>query len=132
MEILRFLASNEWRLEALRMATERCDWFMSLDGEVGTLEVGKLADLIVLNRDSRSCSLTGSSRGWTTRRTSWGGGHRRGVAPRKHPGSRAPHNVSASQRATSGRALYQTLLQTCTPSSKTTVVVGPCASRSTR
>jgi predicted amidohydrolase YtcJ len=51
MEILRFLASNEWRLEALRMATERCDWFMSLDGKVGTLEVGKLADLIVLNRD---------------------------------------------------------------------------------
>lgn len=39
------------RLEALRMATERCDWFMSLDGRVGTLEVGKLADLIVLNRD---------------------------------------------------------------------------------
>jgi predicted amidohydrolase YtcJ len=39
------------RLEAVRMATERCDWFMSLDGKVGTLEVGKLADLIVLDRD---------------------------------------------------------------------------------
>jgi predicted amidohydrolase YtcJ len=39
------------RLEALRMATERCDWFISLDDKVGTLEVGKLADLIVLNRD---------------------------------------------------------------------------------
>ena len=42
-----------------------------------------------------------------------------------------PQRFSASQRATSGRALYQTLLQTCTPSSNTTVVVGPAASRST-
>jgi len=39
------------RLEALRLATERCDWFMSLDGKAGTLEAGKLADLIVLDRD---------------------------------------------------------------------------------
>jgi predicted amidohydrolase YtcJ len=39
------------RLEALRIATEKCGWFISLDGQVGTLEVGKLADLIVLSND---------------------------------------------------------------------------------
>jgi predicted amidohydrolase YtcJ len=39
------------RLEALRFATEKCDWFMDLDGKVGTLEPGKYADLVVLDRD---------------------------------------------------------------------------------
>jgi predicted amidohydrolase YtcJ len=33
------------------MATKRCDWFMSLDGRVGSLAVGRLADLIVLSDD---------------------------------------------------------------------------------
>jgi hypothetical protein len=39
------------RLEALRFATEKCDWFMDLDGKVGTLEAAKYADLIVLSDD---------------------------------------------------------------------------------
>ncbi len=39
------------RTEALRFQTERCDWFLDLDGKVGTLEPGKYADLIVLDRD---------------------------------------------------------------------------------
>ena len=39
------------REQALAMATTRCDWFMSLDGRVGSLAVGKLADLIVLSGD---------------------------------------------------------------------------------
>ncbi|HXV56602.1 MAG TPA: amidohydrolase family protein [Gaiellaceae bacterium] len=39
------------RTEALRMATEKCGWFLELDGKVGTLEPGKYADLIVLSDD---------------------------------------------------------------------------------
>jgi predicted amidohydrolase YtcJ len=39
------------RAQALEMATKRCDWFMSLDGRVGSLAVGRLADLIVLSDD---------------------------------------------------------------------------------
>lgn len=39
------------RLEALRHATVECAWFLDLDGELGTLEPGMLADLIVLDRD---------------------------------------------------------------------------------
>jgi hypothetical protein len=33
------------------MATRNCDWFMSLDGRIGSLEVGRLADLVVLSGD---------------------------------------------------------------------------------
>jgi predicted amidohydrolase YtcJ len=39
------------REEALRHATVECAWFIDLDGKVGSLEVGKYADLIVLNKD---------------------------------------------------------------------------------
>jgi predicted amidohydrolase YtcJ len=39
------------RMQALRMATRNCDWFMSLDGRIGSLEVGRLADLVVLSGD---------------------------------------------------------------------------------
>ena len=35
------------RTEALEMATKKCGWFMELEDKVGTLEVGKYADLIV-------------------------------------------------------------------------------------
>ena len=39
------------RRQALELATRRCAWFMSLEGRVGSLEAGKLADLIVLSDD---------------------------------------------------------------------------------
>jgi predicted amidohydrolase YtcJ len=39
------------RLEALRHATVECAWFLDLDGKLGTLEPGMLADLIVLDKD---------------------------------------------------------------------------------
>jgi predicted amidohydrolase YtcJ len=39
------------RLEALRHATVECGWFLDLDGKVGTLEPGKYADMIVLDKD---------------------------------------------------------------------------------
>jgi len=39
------------RLEALRSYTSDCAWFMDLEGKVGTLETGKYADLIVLDKD---------------------------------------------------------------------------------
>jgi len=39
------------REEALRHATIECAWFIDLDGMVGSLEVGKYADLIVLSKD---------------------------------------------------------------------------------
>ena len=39
------------RLEALRHYTVECGWFLDLDGKVGTLENGMLADMIVLDRD---------------------------------------------------------------------------------
>jgi predicted amidohydrolase YtcJ len=39
------------RLEALRMLTSECDWFLDLDGKVGVLAPGRYADLIVLSRD---------------------------------------------------------------------------------
>jgi predicted amidohydrolase YtcJ len=39
------------RLEALRHYTAECAWFMDLDDKVGTLEQGKYADLIVLDKD---------------------------------------------------------------------------------
>jgi predicted amidohydrolase YtcJ len=39
------------RAEALRFATEKCGWFIGLDGKVGTLETGNYADLIVLSQD---------------------------------------------------------------------------------
>jgi predicted amidohydrolase YtcJ len=39
------------RLEALRMITSKCDWFMHLDGKIGMLSPGRYADLIVLAKD---------------------------------------------------------------------------------
>ena len=39
------------RMQALEMATRRCDWFLGLEGRVGALEVGRLADLVVLRDD---------------------------------------------------------------------------------
>jgi predicted amidohydrolase YtcJ len=39
------------REQALRMATSKCAWFMGLEGKVGTLEVGRYADLIVPSAD---------------------------------------------------------------------------------
>ena len=39
------------RLEALRSYTSDCAWFLDLDDKVGTLETGKYADLIVLDKD---------------------------------------------------------------------------------
>jgi predicted amidohydrolase YtcJ len=39
------------RLEALRSYSSDCAWFMDLEGKVGTLETGKYADLIVLDKD---------------------------------------------------------------------------------
>ena len=39
------------REQALEMATRRCDWFMGLDGRIGSLAPGRLADLIVLSGD---------------------------------------------------------------------------------
>ena len=39
------------RLEALRFATEKCGWFIDLEGKVGTLEPDNFADLIVLSND---------------------------------------------------------------------------------
>ncbi len=39
------------REQALELATRRCDWFMGLDGRIGALEPGRLADLIVLSGD---------------------------------------------------------------------------------
>jgi predicted amidohydrolase YtcJ len=39
------------REEALRHATVECAWFLDLDGKLGTLEPGMLADLIVLTDD---------------------------------------------------------------------------------
>jgi predicted amidohydrolase YtcJ len=39
------------REEALRHATVECAWFLDLDGKLGTLEPGMLADLIVLSDD---------------------------------------------------------------------------------
>jgi predicted amidohydrolase YtcJ len=39
------------RLEALRSYTTDCAWFLDLDGKLGSLEPGMLADLIVLDKD---------------------------------------------------------------------------------
>jgi hypothetical protein len=39
------------RTEALRHATVECAWFLDLDGKLGTLENGMLADMIVLDKD---------------------------------------------------------------------------------
>ena len=39
------------RAEALRFATEKCSWFIDLEGQVGSLAPGNYADLIVLNKD---------------------------------------------------------------------------------
>ncbi len=39
------------RHEALRLATERCGWFIDLEGKVGSLAPDNYADLIVLNKD---------------------------------------------------------------------------------
>src|SRR5690606_2950601 len=39
------------RLEALRLFTRHNAWFLRMEDKIGSLEVGKLADLLVLNRD---------------------------------------------------------------------------------
>jgi predicted amidohydrolase YtcJ len=39
------------RAEALRFATEKCGWFIDLEGKVGSLEPDNYADLIVLSKD---------------------------------------------------------------------------------
>jgi predicted amidohydrolase YtcJ len=39
------------RMQALRSATTDCGWFLDLDGKVGSLENGMLADMIVLDKD---------------------------------------------------------------------------------
>ena len=39
------------RMEALRSYTTDCAWFLDLDGKLGSLEPGMLADLIVLDKD---------------------------------------------------------------------------------
>jgi predicted amidohydrolase YtcJ len=39
------------RQEALRLFTRANSWFLRMDDRVGTLEVGKLADVVVLDRD---------------------------------------------------------------------------------
>ena len=39
------------REQALRAATTNCAWFMHMEGKIGTLEVGRFADLAVLSRD---------------------------------------------------------------------------------
>jgi len=39
------------REQALRSATSSCAWFMHMEGRIGTLEVGRYADLAVLNKD---------------------------------------------------------------------------------
>jgi predicted amidohydrolase YtcJ len=39
------------RLEALRHASVECGWFLDLEDKIGTLEPGKYADLIVLDKD---------------------------------------------------------------------------------
>jgi predicted amidohydrolase YtcJ len=39
------------RLQALEMATRKCGWFLDQEDRIGSLEVGKYADLIVLSRD---------------------------------------------------------------------------------
>jgi hypothetical protein len=39
------------RQEALRLFTRDNSWFLRMEDKVGTIEPGKLADLVVLNRD---------------------------------------------------------------------------------
>jgi predicted amidohydrolase YtcJ len=39
------------RQEALRIFTRDNSWFLRMEDKVGTIEPGKLADLVVLNRD---------------------------------------------------------------------------------
>jgi len=39
------------RMQALRAYTSDCAWFLDLEGKVGTLENGMLADMIVLDKD---------------------------------------------------------------------------------
>jgi hypothetical protein len=39
------------RQEALRLFTRENPWFMNMEDKIGTIETGKLADLVVLNRD---------------------------------------------------------------------------------
>jgi len=39
------------REEALRMFTRGNSWFLRMEDRIGTIEPGKLADLVVLDRD---------------------------------------------------------------------------------
>jgi predicted amidohydrolase YtcJ len=45
------VAQRLTRQEALRHATVECAWFLGQEGRLGSLEVGKHADLIVLSDD---------------------------------------------------------------------------------
>ena len=54
---LRSADETPARLEALRMYTSGSAWFAHDDAQRGTLEVGKLADLAVLNRDYLTVSV---------------------------------------------------------------------------
>ncbi len=39
------------RAEALRLFTRNNSWFLKMEDKIGSIEVGKLADLVVLDRD---------------------------------------------------------------------------------
>ena len=54
---LRSADETPARLEALRMYTSGSAWFAHDDAQRRTLEVGKLADLAVLNRDYLTVSV---------------------------------------------------------------------------
>ena len=45
------------RLEALKAVTSSAAWLEFTETEKGTLEVGKLADLVVIDRDYLSCPV---------------------------------------------------------------------------
>ena len=45
------------REQALRSATSNCGWFMHMENRVGTLEVGRYADLAVLSKDYWNVSV---------------------------------------------------------------------------
>jgi predicted amidohydrolase YtcJ len=44
------------RDEAVRLYTRENAWFLNMEDKLGTLEVGKLGDLVVLDRDYRTVS----------------------------------------------------------------------------
>jgi predicted amidohydrolase YtcJ len=44
------------RDEAVRLYTSQNAWFLNMEGKLGTIETGKLGDLVVLDRDYRTVS----------------------------------------------------------------------------